>query len=1062
MCLSCKKSFKCHKRTTICIGVCALICLVLGIVLPIVMHQFLLSAASTNAIMTPETRNMWGMVPGDTKMVVVRSFQFFNFTNPYETVFLNETPLFIETEPYEYQEFQNFTNVTYRTLNDSNLEVIDFNYWEYMHELEKGNKNDKVQIANLAAFGAWYQLKPAEDYVIAIQAFGQLIGGLEDEIYEFALAQGVLGMLLSTKEEGIAHFLSIGIVPEKAELLWEDKQFGWKNATTFHVWVKAARDGVFSLSAKMLRDYFHLIYTKIDALLRYLKDNVDMIEIILVNNYCKDKTKFNCDSRFLSVLQWTSQGVTKNPPGGVGGSDSIMSTNNTAEGYPEISYFLEEYFFKKISNSSEYHNVTFNATWAYKVTARSGDAKKWLTEPFLIFHQGNLKFLFEKGKIFEETKNLSDLQSIKERFLLDNIYQTHVFWAYFNYLVSEFAVMKPNNGSKESLGLGALSSQFFYQNFMNIKDFLLPEIRRKGLLAKMEDFELNCVKLMNFSITEAINYTDVCLDQNLTSWDENSMDFLQSLCISDGSAWNSFRLNHNLSKENMFELCGNVEKPQTFQSLLIEVNSLIKKQYNCSIFEDYCSEMELALKQWGHSEITNNPLPLLNRFYNKSLSVSDWNPIKFEKSLEFLAFLNISKLNTSNLTRDIDRKGFSDEKSEYLLTFDVLFNAVIDSKAFILYQNNNISAFETLFQYDNPLLLLNYLRYITFEFAFGGITITKSVKEILLGFEVPFLKTMQEQDPALGGNPSVPIKMGLCPNLTLEDAIYNPQSMYTGKGDTSKIRQYNTVNGSPNISQIIPDFDGNVTRNISRNPWNENLAIWGSDGFTNTPNLNPDGDDVHVFVTMLFRFSRASQHEGSRNFNGLNGNLYRMDSSLTDINPVYNQNRWNGFINFSSVMNAPVFNSKRHFLDVDQNVTKLTKVYRKEIKEENLIVADKNEDDIYLYIEPYSGLSLSAFLKLQTNVELKQNLLFNTDNYAMLPVFSIVRGGDIPDSTVDDLLMPLKIGIMLENIIFRAVFFSLAGILIIVTLILARQWHKKAKTTREEEEILLNQKQTNL
>lgn len=125
-----------------------------------------------------------------------------------------------------------------------------------------------------------------------------------------------------------------------------------------------------------------------------------------------------------------------------------------------------------------------------------------------------------------------------------------------------------------------------------------------------------------------------------------------------------------------------------------------------------------------------------------------------------------------------------------------------------------------------------------------------------------------------------------------------------------------------------------------------------------------------------------------------------MDNSLMNIDPDFNQNKWNGFLNFSSLMSAPVFNSKRHFLDVDENVTNLTKIYREEISESSLITPNADEDNIYLYIEPYTGLSLAAWLKLQTNVELKQNLLFNTDIYAMLPIFSIIRGGDIPDETV--------------------------------------------------------------
>lgn len=125
-----------------------------------------------------------------------------------------------------------------------------------------------------------------------------------------------------------------------------------------------------------------------------------------------------------------------------------------------------------------------------------------------------------------------------------------------------------------------------------------------------------------------------------------------------------------------------------------------------------------------------------------------------------------------------------------------------------------------------------------------------------------------------------------------------------------------------------------------------------------------------------------------------------MNNSMMAIDGNYNQNRWNGFLNFSLITSAPVFNSKLHFLNVDQAAIEQIKVYKRSVAEENLIKANPDEDDISLYVEPYTGLTLSAWLKIQGNVELSKNLLFNTDVYGMLPFFSIVRGGDIPNETV--------------------------------------------------------------
>ena len=90
----------------------------------------------------------------------------------------------------------------------------------------------------------------------------------------------------------------------------------------------------FSLSqgktAKFLFDYFHLIFTKGDALLKSLKTNVESIDAILKNYYCANSA-VECDNRYLTAMQWTSQGVTKYPPGGVNGTESVITGNTTAE-----------------------------------------------------------------------------------------------------------------------------------------------------------------------------------------------------------------------------------------------------------------------------------------------------------------------------------------------------------------------------------------------------------------------------------------------------------------------------------------------------------------------------------------------------------------------------------------------------------------------------------------------------------------------------------------------------------------------------------------------------------
>ena len=173
------------------------------------------------------------------------------------------------------------------------------------------------------------------------------IAGIESQIFELAESQGILGLYLPSNESIFDLFDSVGIVEEKKRLLLSDVQFGFGSSASFCVWVRAAKEGSQGKTAKFLFDYFHLIFTKGDALLKSLKTNLESIDAILKNYYCANST-VECDNRYLTAMQWTSQGVTKYPPGGVNGTESVITGNTTAEGFPELSLFHREYFLKKV------------------------------------------------------------------------------------------------------------------------------------------------------------------------------------------------------------------------------------------------------------------------------------------------------------------------------------------------------------------------------------------------------------------------------------------------------------------------------------------------------------------------------------------------------------------------------------------------------------------------------------------------------------------------------------------------------------------------------------------
>ena len=57
-------------------------------------------------MLTKETESLWASIPGDSLSKVYRSYNIYNFTNPYEFLYLDEYPKMTLLGPYIYQEFQ--------------------------------------------------------------------------------------------------------------------------------------------------------------------------------------------------------------------------------------------------------------------------------------------------------------------------------------------------------------------------------------------------------------------------------------------------------------------------------------------------------------------------------------------------------------------------------------------------------------------------------------------------------------------------------------------------------------------------------------------------------------------------------------------------------------------------------------------------------------------------------------------------------------------------------------------------------------------------------------------
>lgn len=96
-------------------------------------------------------------------------------------------------------------------------------------------------------------------------------------------------------------------------------------------------------------------------------------------------------------------------------------------------------------------------------------------------------------------------------------------------------------------------------------------------------------------------------------------------------------------------------------------------------------------------------------------------------------------------------------EARLLLSYDYLFAGTQVTLAYIYCNFNYSSNFTDLFFIPSSQCtqLLDYIRFVTYEVAFGGPTITKPVHELLFGFVDPFIESVKYMSPQLGGDPSL-------------------------------------------------------------------------------------------------------------------------------------------------------------------------------------------------------------------------------------------------------------------------------------------------------------------
>jgi hypothetical protein len=175
-------------------------------------------------------------------------------------------------------------------------------------------------------------------------------------------------------------------------------------------------------------------------------------------------------------------------------------------GYPEISYFLSDYFLKYIDNSTIYQTMTFSIP-QYKRWFNVSPTGRGVTNWDTLLHAGNLNYSFIIGMKYEETQDLDDLQPIKDRFGCDSLEQARVLWKYILYMSQEFTYHKSTGGKKGHLGIGTFAPQTFYNTTLALGDFLYDFVFGNAAFVFLTDNNITCPQLFINSANSKLNET---------------------------------------------------------------------------------------------------------------------------------------------------------------------------------------------------------------------------------------------------------------------------------------------------------------------------------------------------------------------------------------------------------------------------------------------------------------------------------------------------------------------------------------------------------------------------
>jgi len=223
----------------------------------------------------------------------------------------------------------------------------------------------------------------------------------------------------------------------------------------------------------------------------------------------------------------------------------------------------------------------------------------------------------------------------------------------------------------------------------------------------------------------------------------------------------------------------------------------------------------------------------------------------------------------------------------------------------------------------------------------------------------------------IGGDPTInPLVQPMKRSETFDE------TRHTGKKVVSEAGKFYQTNGINHVNFNKTLFNGNETYQEFVNPWGAEIDYNGGDAMFG-PNLNeaslPASFQPDFFRSFRFKYLQKENQVHGRDLETIKYVIRHEDFKADASNDQYYQYKYNGSYNLTSIFTAPLFITKKYFLDCDKPM------------QNNLIMQDtegkkinaSRDDDIMLQIQTDTGVPVKAGITIQINIEVPNDAIFN-------------------------------------------------------------------------------------